>query len=165
LINNGGGIDRSPILISKPENAISCIQEHLFSSIRLVHALVPIFRKNKKGKIVHICSTAATLPWVGSLGYTVAKSAMLGLSRSLVNELAKYGITSNCLLPGLIETPSTEGVFRIAGKSEIVAMQSLGNADIIANAVHFLIDDQNKHINGAEIVIDGGFQYHRTNPK
>ncbi len=167
LINNGGSIDRSPVLISNPENAINCIQEHLFSSIRLVHALVPVFKINGGGKFIHISSLAVISPWIGSLGYTVAKSALLGLSRSLVCELTTYGITSNCILPGMIETPSTESVIRVIKNDTAYSDKSrfLGRTEVIANTVEFLLNNENSHINGADMIIDGGYQYSLKNVK
>jgi 3-oxoacyl-[acyl-carrier protein] reductase/2-[hydroxy(phenyl)methyl]-succinyl-CoA dehydrogenase BbsD subunit len=109
------------------------------------------------GRIINIASRA----WLGGAGqapYSSAKSGMVGLTRTVALELGRKNITSNCIAPGLIETPLW---YELPEKNRNFLLSKqptgrLGNVDDIANAVMFLADDDAGFITGQVLYICGG---------
>ena len=116
-------------------------------------------RLTESGKIVNISSLAYTGN-VGQANYTAAKAGVVGLTRAIGIELARYGITVNCIAPGMIDTPRTrtldeKTVERIVQKTP---MRRMGEIVDIANAVLFLVSDDSKFITRQVIHVSGGME-------
>jgi NAD(P)-dependent dehydrogenase (short-subunit alcohol dehydrogenase family) len=114
------------------------------------------------GRIVNFTSfhNIATYPYRS--GYNAAKSAVEGLSRALAVEWGHHGITVNTVAPGPILTPRTE-FFLSQDKANLDGMLSrtpnirLGKLEDVSSTIAFLVSSEAKHINGQQIVIDGGW--------
>jgi len=118
--------------------------------------------KNRYGRIVNLTSfhTVATYP--ERAAYNAAKSGVEGLTRALAVEWGKYGITANTVAPGPILTPRTEWFLSQNPDNKDGMIGRTPNARIgvtedVAYLVAFLVSDQSSHINGQQIVIDGGW--------
>ena len=118
--------------------------------------------ENRYGRIVNLTSfhTIATYP--NRAAYNAAKSGVEGLTRALAVEWGCYGITVNAVAPGPIRTPRTSWFLSQSPDVEIGMMGRTPNARIgepgdVASLVAFLVSDEAKHINGQQIVIDGGW--------
>ena len=114
------------------------------------------------GRIVNLTSfhTIATYP--ERVVYNVAKSGVEGLTRALAVEWGKYGITINAVAPGPIITPRTSWFLSQSpdiGKGMLsrTPNRRLGEAEDVAELIAFLVSEEAKHINGQQIVIDGGW--------
>jgi 3-oxoacyl-[acyl-carrier protein] reductase/2-[hydroxy(phenyl)methyl]-succinyl-CoA dehydrogenase BbsD subunit len=113
--------------------------------------------EKKHGRIVNISSRA----WLGGPGqapYSSAKAGMVGLTRTLALELGRNGVTSNCVAPGLIHTPMWDA---LPEKNKTFLLSKLpggklGDADDVANAVLFFVDDESSFINGQVLYVCGG---------
>jgi NAD(P)-dependent dehydrogenase (short-subunit alcohol dehydrogenase family) len=127
------------------------------------HAL-PQMRAQRRGSIVNIASIHAFVTSRGKFPYAAAKSALIGLTRSLALDEAKYGIRVNAVCPGYTRTRMLmSGVEAaddpIEAEREMLAIHPLGRIAEpieIANVVAFLASDEASFITGASIMVDGG---------
>jgi len=129
------------------------------------HAL-PVMRKQGRGVIINISSTASheTYPWVS---YKASKSAMVAVTKQLALQNAEFGIRVNAILPGLMNTPmAVNARVEAWGRSreDVVAErdarvplgQKMGSAWDVAHAAAFLASDEAKFITGVALPVDGG---------
>ena len=132
------------------------IQVNLRGNFLLTRELLMPMIKEKWGRIIHFSSVAGIRGVPGTLAYSTAKAGLLGMSRVIAGEYARFGITSNVLVlgyfnTGLIETLSE----KVHGKIlESIPSGRLGDPVNIVNAVGFLM--KSEYVNGSEIRIDGG---------
>lgn len=119
-------------------------------------AAMPLLRRG--GSIVNIASMAGHRGSVRHAHYAACKSAVLGFTRSLVHELAPRGIRANCVSPGIIATPMTEGIMRDNGAALIAAtpMRRFGTPEEVASVIAFLASDAAAFVTGETVHINGG---------
>ena len=161
LVNNAGMVqvgkeeDFFELVNQPPEAWDESIDRNLTTCFNITHALLPQMIKNNYGRIVNVSSV--TGPFVsnpGAAAYGAAKSAMIGMSRSLAIEVARYGITVNNVAPGWIATGSSTEEERIAGEN--TPMRRCGTPDEVGDLIAFLASDESTYITGQVMVIDGG---------
>jgi NAD(P)-dependent dehydrogenase (short-subunit alcohol dehydrogenase family) len=114
-----------------------------------------------KGAIVNVASTAALAahPWAAA--YSASKGGVLALTRTLAIEYAKQGLRVNAVCPGSIDTPIT-GAFALPEGADpkllhrIMSPVGMGPPEVVAAAIAYLGSDDARHVNGADLRIDGG---------
>lgn len=114
------------------------------------------------GAVVFISSVMALAGSAGSVAYSMSKSALHGLARSLALELAPMGVRVNCVAPGFVRTPMLErleSTWDIAQRDAVEALHPLGfgEAEDIANAAAFLVAATGRWVTGSVLVVDGGY--------
>lgn len=134
---------------------------NLFSVFRLIRDAVPWLKQSPHGRIVTIGSTMSRFGDAGMVAYTASKHAVLGLTRAIATELGPFGITANCLQPGAILTPMTEGAFATRPGfrqywEEKSALGRLGTPQDIADVIAFLVSDDARFVSGQGFLADGG---------
>ena len=132
------------------------INLNLNGNFFLTRALLTTMIEDGWGRIVHMSSIAAIKGVSGTIAYSTAKTGLLGMSKVLANEYARFGITSNVLIPGyldtgLIDTLDEKSRLKIL---ESIPSKKLGSPSNIVNAIDFLI--KSEYVNGSSINVDGG---------
>jgi 3-oxoacyl-[acyl-carrier protein] reductase len=133
---------------------------NLSAQSQLIRAALPHLERSGAGRIVNIASTEA---WGGqrfSSPYTASKHGVVGLTRSLAVELGKTGVTVNCICPGPIATAMTALIPDEAKQTfarRRVPLQRYGEPEEVAHATLSLVLPAASYINGATLVVDGGF--------
>ena len=132
------------------------IDINLKGDFMLTQALLPIMIKNNWGRLIHMSSKGALEGDVGTIAYSASKSGLIGMSRVLGKEYARFNVTSNVVLLGAFETGlylklSSDQKSNILKK---IPSKKLGNPSNIINAIEFLI--KSEYVNASKINIDGG---------
>ncbi len=167
LVNNAGGVagqEHQPLedVSDADWNVIFDISVN--AAFTLCRAAAPAMKRAGSGRIVNISSGAGLQPSLtGVQAYCSAKHAVVGLTRQLAHELGRFNITVNSVAPGFIRTnAATERQWDSYGADgqkalvQRIAMQRLGSAQDIANAVVFFASDLAGFVNGQILQVDGG---------
>ena len=114
--------------------------------------------KRRYGRIVGITSIVGVTGNPGQVNYAAAKAGMIGMSKSLAQEVAERGITVNCIAPGFIETPMTDALSDEVKASLLgrIPMARLGHTNDIAAAACFLVSDEAGYMTGQTLHVNGG---------
>jgi len=124
-------------------------------------AVLPSMISAGSGHIITIASAAAIVAFPARFAYTTSKGAALQLARSIAVDYARYGIRSNAICPGMVETPMTQWRLdqpELRARMEAqIPMGRVANPDEIADAVSVLASGRLGYANGSAIVIDGGW--------
>ncbi|MEH7453180.1 3-oxoacyl-ACP reductase FabG [Gottfriedia acidiceleris] len=165
IVVNNAGVIRDNLLFKMTDSDWDTVMDvHLKGSFNVVRAAQAYMVKQKYGRIINISSTSA-LGNRGQSNYATAKAGLQGLTKTLAIELGKYGITSNAVAPGFIETEMTkETANRIGITFEQLVEASLsqipagrtGKPEDIANAVAFFADEKSSYVNGQVLYVAGG---------
>ncbi|MBS1513562.1 MAG: SDR family oxidoreductase [Bacteroidetes bacterium] len=169
LVNNTGGPKGGEIINADTSEFISAFSNHLICNHILVQALVEGMKSEKYGRIINIISTSVKLP-LANLGVSnTIRGAVANWAKTLANELGKYNITVNNVLPGATATGRLETIIKnksnVSGKTVIeieeemkgeIPMRRFAKPEEIANAVAFLASPAASYINGVNVPVDGG---------
>jgi NAD(P)-dependent dehydrogenase (short-subunit alcohol dehydrogenase family) len=128
--------------------------------IGMKHA-VPHMKRNGGGSIISTASVAGLRGGAGPHSYTAAKTAVIGLTRSVALEVGEHKIRVNCICPGGINTPMLANRFGGQQSAEVFltqlqAIRRAGHPEDIANMALFLASDESQWITGTAMVVDGG---------
>ncbi len=164
LVNNAGIIRDNLLFKMTDEDWQMVMDVHLKGSFNCARAAQKYMVEQKYGRIVNISSTSA-LGNRGQANYAAAKAGLQGFTKTLAIELGKFGITTNAVAPGFIETDMTKATaervgvpfdkFVEAAISQIPVGRS-GKPEDIANAVAFFCDEASGFVNGQVIYVAGG---------
>jgi 3-oxoacyl-[acyl-carrier protein] reductase len=115
-------------------------------------------RKRGGGVLIHAASFASLMPSVGSGAYAATKAAIVSMTKTLAAELAPFNIRVVGFIPGVIDTPMTASWIQNKGKilASQSALQRIGRAEEVANALLFLASDKASYITGTCMEITGG---------
>ncbi len=161
VVNSAGYTIKKPTFDLTAEEFNGLYDTHVTGSLRVAQAAGHIFREQHDGCIINLASLGSFADLVEVAGYISAKSAVLGLTRSLANEWAKYGIRTNAIAPGVIVTDLNralvEGTDRGRRFIERTPMARFGKPEEIAGAAVYLASPAGAFVNGETIAVDGGF--------
>lgn len=160
LVNNAG-IARSATLLNLSEEAWDEVLDvNLKGVFRTSRAAARQMIAAKYGRIVNISSIYGRTGTIGDSNYAASKAGMIGFTKSTARELARYNITVNAILPGMIDTPLLQGIpdKYLQPMIEEIPLQRAGTPEDIAYVAAFLASDEASYITGATIEVSGGWR-------
>lgn len=158
LINNAG-ITRDNLLMRlKDEDWDEVLKVNLTAAFRLTRALVRPMMKKRWGRVVSITSVVGTSGNPGQANYAAAKAGLIGMTKSVAQEVASRGITVNCLAPGFIESPMTDVLGEDVRENLLkkIPAARLGTGAEIAAGVVYLASPEAAYVTGQTLHINGG---------
>jgi 3-oxoacyl-[acyl-carrier protein] reductase len=158
LVNNAGITRDNLIMRMKDDDWDQVIRVNLEAAFRLMRAAARPMMKARHGRIVTITSVVGATGNPGQVNYAAAKAGLVGLSKSLGQELASRGITVNCVAPGFIRTAMTD-VLPDAQKQALnarIPMGRMGEGEDIGAAVAYLASREAGYITGQTLHVNGG---------
>ncbi|MCE9576008.1 MAG: SDR family NAD(P)-dependent oxidoreductase [Deltaproteobacteria bacterium] len=158
LVNNAGHGQVVPLALMEEEDWDRMLDTHVKGAFLATQAVLRTMVKQRYGRVLNVSSLAGVKMLEAPVHYATAKAALKGFTESLAKEVGRYGITVNCLAPGILD----EGVsdhLPPARKEEYLrhcAMRRVGRLDEAAGVIAFMASARNSYMNGATIVLDGG---------
>ena len=161
LVNNAGTSSSSPLHKMENSHWDSIMDINLKGVFRLSKRVLPHMMEQKKGNILHISSIFGLIGFQGYCGYGVSKGALTQFSKSIAVEYGPYGIRSNAICPGIIETNMTAAIRRDTQLEKSLLkgypLGRFGLPEDVVNACLFLASDQSSFITGINLPVDGGY--------
>jgi len=160
LVNNAGISLADSLEEIKEEDWDTLVKINLKGSFFYVQSVIPIMKDNGYGKIINI-SSRASLGKLSRTVYGATKAGLIGMTRSMALELARYGVNVNCVAPGPIATElfnavNPEGSERTQAIIDAIPLKRIGRPEDVANLVAFLASDEASFITGQTLFICGG---------
>ncbi|HEX4556022.1 MAG TPA: 3-oxoacyl-[acyl-carrier-protein] reductase [Xanthobacteraceae bacterium] len=158
LVNNAGITRDGLFMRLKDEDWDEVIAVDLTAGFRLARAAVRGMMRRRDGRIIGITSVVGVTGNAGQGNYAAAKAGMIGMAKSLAQEVASRGVTVNCVAPGLIETAMTSGLADKQREAILsrVPLGRLGSVADVAAAVVFLASPEGAYVTGQTIHVNGG---------
>ena len=158
LVNNAG-ITKDGLLMRMSEAQWDAVLNvNLKSAFNYAHAVVPVMVKQRSGSIINMSSVVGVHGNAGQTNYSASKAGMIGLAKSIAQEVGSRGIRVNAVAPGFIITDMTaqlsEDVLN-AWKTKIPLRRG-GSPEDIANVCLFLASDLSSYVTGQVLQVDGG---------
>jgi 3-oxoacyl-[acyl-carrier protein] reductase len=169
LINNTGGPPAGSILNATEEDFLLAFNQHLIVNHLLMKAVLPGMQEASYGRIINIISTSIRIPITNLAVSGTVRGAVASWAKILANEVGKFNITVNNILPGFTKTQRLESLIEGNAKRRGVStsvieeemlyeipMKRFGEASELAAVVAFLASPAASYVNGVSIPVDGG---------
>jgi dihydroanticapsin dehydrogenase len=138
---------------------------NLQSPFFMVQAAAPYLRKSSRGRVILTSSTGGLRGHAGMPAYHATKAGVIGLVRSLADELGPAGITVNALCPGWVDTSfndeywdyQTDRAVAVKALEASIPLRRQAKPDEVAKTVLFLVDEASSYVTGQALVVDGGY--------
>jgi 3-oxoacyl-[acyl-carrier protein] reductase len=158
LVNNAAITRDNLALRMKRQDFETVVQVNLSSAFTCIQQVLPAMVKQRWGRIINITSVVAQAGNPGQANYVSAKAGLIGLTKSLAQELASRNITVNAVAPGFIDTDMT-AVLGQEVRDRILAgipLKRMGTPEEVAAAVKFLAGEEAAYITGHVLSVNGG---------
>ena len=158
LVNNAG-ITKDGLMMRMSEAQWDAvIGVNLKSAFNFIHACTPIMMRQKSGNIINMASVVGVHGNAGQCNYSASKAGMIGLAKSIAQELGSRGIRANAIAPGFIITEMTAKLSDEvkAEWNKRIPLRRGGTPEDVANIALFLASDMSSYVSGQVIQVDGG---------
>jgi 3-oxoacyl-[acyl-carrier protein] reductase len=159
LFVHAAGFTRDKLMLMMPERDFDdVVAAHLKGGFLVGKQALKAMISRRWGRVVFIVSPTALLGRIGQTNYGAAKAGLIGLTRSLAREVARFRITVNCVCAGFVETAMTAALPEKARAEliEAIPLKRAGRAEEIAAAAEWLCSDGAGYITGTVLGVDGG---------
>lgn len=158
LVNNAG-ITKDGLMMRMSEAQWDAvINVNLKSAFNFIHACTPAMMKQRSGSIINMASVVGVHGNAGQCNYSASKAGMIGLAKSIAQELGSRGIRANAIAPGFIITDMTAALPDSVREEwcKKIPLRRGGTPEDVANIAVFLASDMSSYVSGQVIQVDGG---------
>lgn len=158
LVNNAG-ITKDGLMMRMSEAQWDAvINVNLKSAFNFIHACLPVMMRQKSGSIINMSSVVGVHGNAGQANYSASKAGMIGLAKSIAQEVGSRGIRANAIAPGFIITDMTAALSDEvkAEWAKKIPLRRGGTPEDIADVATFLASDMSSYVSGQVIQVDGG---------
>lgn len=158
LVNNAGITRDGLAMRMKREDWDLVLQTNLSGAFFAMQQVLPSMIRERWGRIINISSVVGESGNPGQANYAASKAGLIGLTKSLAQEVASRNVTVNAVAPGFVETDMTD-VLGAEVRDRLLAsipLKRLGSPEDIAAAVRFLASDEAGYITGHVLDVNGG---------
>ncbi len=165
LVNNAG-TDRFAFFVNTDEELWDFVLGvNLKGVLACTHAVLPAMQERRSGVIVNVASEAGRVGSQGSATYSAAKAGVIGFTKAIAREAARYGVRCNAVAPGPIETPLLNAAPAMLGEIgerlkqamvDSTALRRSGEPEEVAAAIAFLAGDDASYVTGQTLNVSGG---------
>ncbi len=158
LVNNAGITRDGLALRMKPEDWDRVLQVNLTGAFQCIQQVLGPMMRERWGRIINIASVVGEMGNAGQSNYVASKAGLIGLTKSIAQEMGSRNITVNAVAPGYIETDMTANLTQEL-KDKMLAnipLKRIGLPQDVANAVKFLASDDASYITGHVLDVNGG---------
>jgi 3-oxoacyl-[acyl-carrier protein] reductase len=158
LVNNAGITRDGLAMRMKDDDWQTVLDVNLTASFRLARAAMKLMMKKRWGRIVSVTSVVGVTGNPGQANYVASKAGLIGLSKSLAQELASRNVTVNCVAPGFIATAMTEALNDKQKETILARIPAgrMGTSGDIAAAVLYLASEEAAYVTGQTLHVNGG---------
>ncbi len=158
VVSNAGVTRDTLMMLMKPEMWDEVIRVNLTAYFRLAKASLRGMTKQRFGRIIGVASIVGVTGNAGQANYAASKAGMIGMTKSLAQEIASRNVTANCIAPGFIATAMTDALNEaqraaILGK---IPAGVMGTPDDIAAAAVYLASEEAGYVTGQTLHVNGG---------
>lgn len=160
LVNNAG-ITKDGLMMRMSEQQWDAVLTvNIKSAYNFIHAVTPVMMRQKSGSIINMSSVVGVHGNAGQCNYSASKAGMIGLAKSIAQELGSRGIRANAVAPGFIITEMTDKLpDEIKAEwAKKIPLRRGGTPEDIANVCLFLASDLSSYVTGQVISVCGGMQ-------
>jgi 3-oxoacyl-[acyl-carrier protein] reductase len=158
LVNNAGITKDGLAMRMKKDDWDAVLATNLTGAFLAIQQVLPAMLKARWGRIINISSIVAETGNPGQSNYVASKAGLIGLTKSLAQEIASRNVTVNAVAPGFIETDMTAGLSDEVKNTLLahVPLRRFGKTEDVAAAVRFLASDDASYITGHVLDVNGG---------
>ncbi|MEL7488578.1 MAG: beta-ketoacyl-ACP reductase, partial [Pseudomonadota bacterium] len=158
VVANAGVTRDTLMMMMKPAMWDEVIQINLTAYFRLAKASLRGLTKQRFGRIIGVTSVVGVTGNAGQANYAASKAGMIGLTKSLAQEVASRNVTVNCIAPGFIETPMTDALNDQQREAILARIPAgaMGTPDDIGHAAAYLASDEAGYVTGQTLHVNGG---------
>jgi 3-oxoacyl-[acyl-carrier protein] reductase len=158
LVNNAGVTRDNLAMRMKDDEWDSVIRVNLEAAFRLMRAAAKPMMKARFGRMISVTSIVGVTGNPGQANYAASKAGLIGMSKSMAQELASRGITVNCVAPGFITSPMTDALpeAQKAALTTKIPAGRLGEGADIGAAIVYLASREAGYVTGQTVHVNGG---------